>query len=153
MIKAIIFDLGNTLMDQDTKELYPFAIETLENLGKKFKLGLITNTMTSTKYDEIVEYLKSVKIYHYFEHVIVSGELGYHKPTMKIFDDMCEKLNVNPNECIMIGNTISTDIFGGNRIGMETVLIQPEEGYRKSSWEYPDHTITSLKELVDIAEK
>ncbi len=152
-MKAIIFDLGNTLMDQDSKELFPYAVEILEELGKKYKLGLITNTMSSTKYEEISDYLKSVGIHKYFEHIIVSGDHGFHKPTMRIFEMMCEALDVKPDDCIMIGNTISTDIFGGNRIGMETVLIQPEEGYRKSSWEYPDHTITTLKELVEIATK
>ena len=44
MIKAVIFDLGNTLMDQDTKEIFPYAVEILKELTGKYKLGLITNT-------------------------------------------------------------------------------------------------------------
>jgi putative hydrolase of the HAD superfamily len=59
-------------------------------------------------------------------------------------------LDVEPEEAVMIGNTISTDIFGANRVGMKTVLFQPSSGYQRSDWETPDHTIHSLKELLDI---
>ncbi len=63
---------------------------------------------------------------------------------------MLDKLNVKPEEAIMIGNTISTDIFGGNAMGMTTVLFQRGQEYQRSDYETPDHTIHSLKELLNL---
>jgi len=43
LIKAAIFDLGNTLVSEDTGDAFPFAIEVLTQLKNKYKLALITN--------------------------------------------------------------------------------------------------------------
>ena len=61
-----------------------------------------------------------------------------------------EGLGVRPEEAVIVGNIISTDIFGGNRLGLKTVLFQPTEDYSRSSWEHRDHTINSLRELLEI---
>ena len=63
---------------------------------------------------------------------------------------MLEKLETEPKETVMVGNTIATDIFGGNRVGMKTVLLQQGTEYTRSEWETPDHIISSLKELEKI---
>lgn len=39
MIKAVIFDLGNTLVSEDTGDAFPFAIEVLTLLKNKYKLA------------------------------------------------------------------------------------------------------------------
>ena len=156
MFKAVIFDLGNTLVHQDDWEhprLFPFAVEVLTNLKNRYKLGLITNAGPETKREHVIEILEKAGLLDFFEHVLVSSELGYNKPDPRIFQKMFAAMNVSARECIMIGNTISTDIFGGNRMGMETVLIQPDEKYHPSDWENPDHRITSLKELIHVLEE
>lgn len=150
MIKAVIFDLGNTLADQNTWVRYPETIHLLESLKGVFRLGLITNAAPWTKRDEIIKILDDLEIGGYFEHVIVSSEIGIWKPNHRIFDEMLKALDVSADECVMVGNTISTDIFGGNRAGMETVLLQNEPEYVRSEWENPDHTIRSLSELESI---
>ena len=38
----------------------------------------------------------------------------------------------------------------GDAIGMRTVLFQPGQEYQRSEWETPDHTIHSLKELLEL---
>ena len=60
-----------------------------------------------------------------------------------------ESLKVKPEEAIMIGDIVSTDIFGA-RVGMNTVLFQPTEEYQRSIWEHLDHTINTLKELLEL---
>jgi FMN phosphatase YigB (HAD superfamily) len=63
------------------------------------------------------------------------------------------ELGVGAEEAVMIGNTISTDIFGANRVAMRTILLQPQEAYHRSEWETPDHEIRSLSELINILKK
>jgi len=154
LIKAIIFDLGNTLIHQEralvdkTFETLPYAVEVLTQLKKKYKLALITNVLPTTAVERIHEILREVELFDFFDEIVVSSGVGYDKPAQQIFTIALEKLNVKPEEAVMVGNTISTDIFGGNRMGMKTVLIQLGQEYQRTNWEKPDHIIHSLKELT-----
>ncbi len=111
---------------------------------------LITNAQSPTNLEKIQDILKDANLDGFFEDIYVSTEVGVTKPNPRIFQMVLDKLDVNPEEAVMIGNIISTDIFGGNRVGMRTVLLQPSEDYQRSSWEHPDHTIHSLKELLEL---
>ena len=150
MLKAIIFDLGNTLIRQDDDSRFPHAKRVLTQLKKQFKLALITNVLPTTSTERIHELLRRAELYDFFDVILVSSEVGISKPEPRIFEIVLKGLNVVPEEAVMVGNTISTDIFGGNRVGLNTVLFQPEQEYKRSEWETPDHTINSLKELLNI---
>ena len=52
------------------------TIEVLENLKKKYKLAILSNGDSSSQHNKI----KKVNIEGYFDEVIVSGDLGIHKP-------------------------------------------------------------------------
>lgn len=150
MLKAIIFDLGNTLIRQDDGHRFPHAKEVLTQLKNQFKLALISNVLPTTSAERIHELLMEAELIDFFDVVLVSSEVGISKPEPRIFEIVLEELNVEPEEAVMVGNTISTDIFGGNRIGMKTVLLQPEQEYQRSEWETPDYIIHSLNELLNI---
>ena len=152
MIKALIFDLGNTLIDEEseTYERLPYAVEILTQLKKKYQLAIISNVMPTTTAERVREILRNSELLGYFDEIIVSTEVGFNKPAEQIFTYALERLNVKPEEAIMVGNTISTDIFGGNRMGMKTILLQRGQEYQRSQWEKPSHTIQSLRELLEI---
>jgi putative hydrolase of the HAD superfamily len=153
MIKAVVFDLGNTLISQEDGITFPYALEVLTQLKSKYKLALITNTQPPTNLEKIQELLHNAQLEGFFEEKVVSTEVGISKPNPRIFEMVLEKLGVNPEEAVMVGNIISTDIFGGNRVGMRTVLLQLGEEYQRSSWEHPDHIIHSLRDLLDLMKK
>ena len=150
MIKAIIFDMDNTLVREDSGNAFPYAVKVLNELKNKYKLALITNVLHTTTAEKVQEILAEAGIPDVFEVVVVSSEVGYAKPSPQIFKIALEGLDVKPEKAVMVGNIISTDVFGGNRMGLKTVLFQPSEKYSRSSWEHPDHTINSLKDLLDI---
>lgn len=150
MIKAVIFDLGNTLVSEDSGNAFPYAIEVLNQLKNKYKLALITNVHHTTTAEKVQEILDKAGIPDVFDIVVVSSDVGCSKPNPRIFEIALNSLDVEPEEAVMIGNIISTDIFGANRIGMKTVLFQPSETYQRSSWENPDHTVNSLRNLLDL---
>ena len=151
MLKAIVFDLGNTLVRQNDGRPFQYAYDVLLHLKNKYKLALVTNVLPTTTLERVTEILREAEIpVELFDVLVVSSEVGVSRPHPRIFQIVLEKMNVKPEEAIMIGNTISTDIFGGNRVGMKTVLIQPNEEYERSEYEIPDHTIHSLKELLEL---
>ena len=150
MIKAVIFDLGNTLVSEDTGNAFPYAVDVLNNLKEKYKLALITNVHHTTTSEKVQEILADAGIPDVFEVVVVSSQVGCSKPNPRIFEIALKSLNVEHKEAVMVGNIISTDIFGANRLGMKTILFQPSDTYQRSSWEHPDHTIHSIKDLLEI---
>ena len=154
MIKALIFDLGNTLMIEGNPlgsvKLFPEVQHVLRNLKESYKIALITNVPSTISIEYVNAGLQELGIQELFDVVIASSDIGISKPDEEIFALALDYLQVKPEEAIMIGNTIATDIFGGNRMGMTTVLIQREPKYQPSGWERPNHIIHSLEELLTL---
>lgn len=131
-------------------KLFPDVQQVLQTLKKQYKLALITNVPPKITGEYIHDVLQQVGILKFFDVITVSSEVGLNKPDEEIFTLTLEKLRIAPDEALMIGNTLATDIFGGNRIGMTTVLVQRQQEYQPSIWEQPNHTIHSLKELLAL---
>ncbi len=63
------------------------------------------------------------------------------------------KLGVKPENAVMVGNRIDSDIIGANGVGMKSVLFKWNARYNEliaSEEEKPDFTIGSLSELPGI---
>ncbi|KPV61958.1 MAG: putative HAD-hydrolase [Candidatus Bathyarchaeota archaeon BA1] len=157
MIKAIFFDLGDTLIKEEAflaeekVETVLYVHEVLESLMGKYKLAVICDTDASG--EEVDALMKEAGIRQYFDTVVVSSEVGVAKPHERIFWVALRQLNLQPQEVIMVGNRISKDILGGNKIGMKTVLFRWNDRYPEEAtdeMEEPDYTITSLKEILPI---
>lgn len=91
--------------------------EALKKAGKK--VYLLSNAQrVFTEYE-----LKGLDIFKYFDDIFISSDCGTKKPDQRFFDLLIEKHALNPKECIMIGNDMSTDIAGAKAAGMDTFYI------------------------------
>jgi putative hydrolase of the HAD superfamily len=154
LIKGIFFDLGDTLISEENFETLPYVHEVLQKLIGRYKLAVICDTDASGK--SVREIMKKGRILEYFDAVIVSSEVGVTKPDEKIFRIALNKLSLQPSEAIMVGNRISRDIVGGNKLGMRTILVKWNNRYREkitNKLEKPNFTIKTLKELILILKK
>lgn len=98
----------------------PGAIDLLEKLNGKVRLGIITNGITNTQKERV---LKN-NIQHHFEFMVTSQEVGVAKPNPKIFDHAFELMNHPSKEKIlMVGDNLSSDIQGGINAGIHTCWI------------------------------
>nr|MDO8099102.1 HAD family hydrolase [Candidatus Njordarchaeota archaeon] len=162
MIKAILFDLGDTLITEESVgdkhtpdaelEKVPFVDEVLEELRGKYKLAVVTNTSVS-KEEDIRKALRTVKLVEYFDAVVTSVDVGHEKPDERIFRVALKRLGVKPAEVVMVGNRIKTDILGANRLGIKTVYFKWNNRYPEeieSTVEKPNCTINSIKELLEV---
>lgn len=154
MIKAIVFDLDGTLLLEDPSRgrryLFPETRRVLLTLKKRYRLAAITNVAPTTRAAAVHDVLRAAGIHECFDVIAVSSDVGSSKPAEAIFAGTLRRLEVTPDEAVMVGNTVATDIFGGNRSGMTTVLVQRETVYQPSEWERPHHTIKSLQELLNL---
>ncbi len=78
--------------------LVPGCIEMLDQLAKKFRLGIITNALPSRRHHE----LQISNLIKYFDPVIISWEVGIQKPDKKIYEIGIEKSAVSPENAIFI---------------------------------------------------
>ena len=166
MIRAIFFDLFDTLISEEATEnkhlpeapltKLPYLDDVLTELDRKgFKLGVITNTVTSRE-EDVRGALRKIDIEKHFDLVLTSVDVGHRKPDERIFMTALRKFRVKPIEAVMVGNQISTDIVGGNRIGMKTVLFKWNKRYNEkiaSPEEQPMRIIRSLRELPLVIEE
>ena len=117
---------------------------------------LLFGNATTATLERVKEIMKNAEILDFLDAIIVSTDVGHSKPDERIFQIALEKLGVEPQEAIMVGNRISTDILGGNKMDMKTVLIKWSSRHQEKvtcELEKPSYTIYSLKGLIPIIKK
>ncbi|MBT3284905.1 HAD family hydrolase [Candidatus Bathyarchaeota archaeon] len=124
--------------------IFPDARGVMDALGEKYQLAMITNGASAWQREKI----EKLDIEGYFEEIIVSGELGHHKPSPKIFNEMTGRMGVTPNEIIYIGNDYRKDIQGAKATGWRTAWVKRTDEVRDET--VPDYTISELSELLKI---
>jgi len=130
----------------------PYVDQVLHELKKRYKLGIITNTVTFRE-EHVRIALEKVGIERYFDVIVTSVDVGHEKPNEKIFLTALRKLGIEASEAVMVGNRISKDILGANKLGMKSILYKWNERYSDkitSNLEKPVHTINSLREMLPI---
>lgn len=124
--------------------LFPHAIEILEYLtNKNYQLHLITNGFEKTQHSK----LNYSGLGKYFREVITSERSSSLKPNKEIFDFAFEKTGAQPNESIMLGDSIEVDIIGAMQAGIDQVFINHNNIVIDIK---PTYTVNSLRELEEI---
>jgi len=125
------------------------VLETLRQ--QNYKIGLVTNSIFHMWMRDIE--LEAYDLIDYFDARLTSGDVGYLKPHPQIYHHILEKLDVRPNQAVFVGDRPQNDIAGANDVGLISVLMSPPHLERKLDGVIPDHTISSLSELLPILEQ
>ncbi|MBK90645.1 MAG: hypothetical protein CL772_05655 [Chloroflexi bacterium] len=127
------------------------VIPTLTKL-KRYKLGILTNGMQLHQRKKIsisglMDFFSTPN-----SEIVTSSECLQGKPFSKPYKYICEKLSLDLNEIIMVGDTLDGDILGAQKLNIKNVLINRKNNLQEQSIK-PDHIINSLKDLTTIIEK
>ncbi|MGL4108908.1 HAD family hydrolase [Clostridium sp. LP20] len=91
-----------------------------------------------------------------FDKTIFSYEVGYLKPKSEIYRIALEKMNVNPQNCIFVGDGGSDELKGAKELGMRTLmtgyLLKREKNQHDNIIKFADYYIEDFKELIKIIE-
>jgi HAD superfamily hydrolase (TIGR01662 family) len=128
-------------------ELRPCAKKLLNKVSTEYKLGLISNF---TYAPVIYAGLKKLGINHFFNAVLVSEDVGWRKPHIKIFEEALRRLGTAAEETVYVGDSPLEDIKGAKALGMRTVFV-PSQFYSlenlHESQQKPDILMKDTKEL------
>jgi len=112
-IKGIIVDLDNTLVAWGKKEVSQKIIDWV-NEAKKLELKICIVSNTNSK--RVAELAKIFDIPYHSK---------YFKPFSVAFNNGLKILDTKKSETAVIGDQIFTDIWGGNRLKLLTILVTP----------------------------
>lgn len=119
----------------------------LTELRKEFQLLLLTNGDRQTQREKI----EACACQPYFDAIVVGGEQKEEKPAPSIFYHCCDLLGVQPADCVMVGDTLETDIQGGLNAGLRaTVWINRNDTVLPKPSPLPHYTVSSVLELPDL---
>lgn len=77
------------------------------------------------------------------EHLFISSEIGWRKPSKAFFDAIISRLKVRPEEILFVGDDRDNDYDGARAAGLQAVLLDPTKTFPK----VPER-ITSMSELL-----
>lgn len=126
--------------------LFEDSLPTLEKLQKEYRIAMITNGSPSLQNTKLK---LSPELTPYFEAIFISGDVGTGKPDPEIFHYVLEQLNILPEEAVMVGDNLNTDITGANQAGMDSVWLNRFAAKNKTAV-HPTCEIKSLGELEPI---
>lgn len=128
------------------------AVETLAALRARHHVGIITNGAVDDHPDSQYSVAKKLGLLPQVDSFVVSDEVGFRKPSKEIFQYALNKAAVSAHEAVFVGDSLSKDIAGANRIGMVSILITPmaDPPMPASEDERPDHVIRDLGEVVEL---
>jgi len=126
----------------------PRAEETVDALSKKYRLFLASNGNASVQKGRMT----SANLYRFFEQVFVSEEIGHNKPSKAYFDACFARIpGFDPEKALMVGDSLSSDIKGGNNAGIRTCWVNPNHGPRNPEI-HVDYEIEALHQLPALLE-
>ncbi|GAB6026394.1 hypothetical protein CHUAL_012597 [Chamberlinius hualienensis] len=125
----------------------PETLDLLVTLRSHFKLALITNGPSNAQWEK-VNYLGAKEL---FDVILVGGDHPEQKPFPSIFEKVFRSLDVEPHECVMVGDNLTTDILGGINSGLAATVWMPLSGDETDHPEpQPSYTIKNVSELLPI---
>jgi putative hydrolase of the HAD superfamily len=98
--------------------LIPGTEAMLGTLKASYPLGLLSNFTHPPAAQAILD---GLGITSFFDVVLISGEVGYRKPHALVFRLLLEKLGVEPDELLYVGDDPEADIDGAWSVGIQPV--------------------------------
>ena len=127
---------------------YSGVVETLAELGKSYKLGVLTDAPR----EQSKQRLAVTGLSEYFEAVGTFHETNVMKPGAEPFLAICKKMGVEPVEALMVGDNPARDMAGAKAVGMRTCLAKYDP-YFEDEGPKADFEIEKPLELLDIVKR
>ena len=103
--------------------LKPYAIEICKEVDEHCTLAIVTNGTVVAQRNK----LKNSGLDKIFSHIFISDELQYSKPDSRFFEHVFSEIKaVDRDRILIIGDSLGSDIKGGNNSGIHTCWYNPQ---------------------------
>ena len=97
--------------------------------------------------------LQASSILPFFDDIFISDEVGAHKPSTDFFEKISDQVNdFHPDSALMIGDSLTADIQGGNNAGIDSIWFNPK-GLGNETPAIPTYQVKNYQEILTILSK
>ena len=122
------------------------SYELIKSFKDRVKQYAVTN---GTKIAQDKKLVKSGLI-DLFDDIFISEEVGYEKPDIRFFEHVWAKIGAyKPDEVMIVGDSLTSDIQGGNNAGFVCCWYNPKRANNNSCLKI-DYEITNLNQILEI---
>lgn len=135
-------DLGDKLIFVDG------VLEVLKKIkeSKKIRQFAVTNGLAANQKRK----LEGQELKPIFEYAFISDEIGFEKPNIGFFNAVFKKIgNVPKNQIMIVGDSLTSDIKGGNNAGIKTCWFNPHKKKNDKGVQI-DYEITDLRQVLNL---
>ncbi|MED1782749.1 HAD family hydrolase [Brevibacillus fortis] len=131
----------------DAVQLDVTVQSTIAKLAEEHTLGIVTNGPVDMAFIKLERL--GLSAYFHRERVFISEIIGHHKPDLRIFEHVREKLGVESKQVLFVGDTWEADVAGAMDAGFSAVWIN-SRGKKPTSEHQPLAVIERLDQLLAI---
>lgn len=120
------------------------TLSLLNFFKDKIPMGILTNGLKEAQRPRLLK----TGISHFFDHIIVSDEIGISKPNQEIFELAKQKLGNIPSENILlVGDNPFSDIEGAQKFGFKTIWFNSKQIEIPQQIQ-PTMTVSKLEDII-----
>ena len=125
-------------------------VQKLKNGIRDARIYIASNGATINAKGRIA----STGLDRYIDGLFVSEDMGVAKPAAEFFDICLEKIGEPKASCIMIGDSLSSDMLGAKNAALTSVWFMPTGDIEEAVSAYGiDYTASSFDELYEVLKK
>jgi len=98
---------------------YAETVTTLQKLKERYQIVLISNTDPFS----LPQVLEKFQLQSLFHHIFASYQLQAIKTDKIFLVSVLKQLNLQPADCLLVGDSLQSDIIPAKRAGLKAVLI------------------------------
>lgn len=160
-VKGVFERAGKDIDEKTAREYFDFYLDAYERSWELFsdvldcldsldvyRLAILSNGDSSQQRQKVSE----TGIEDHFEEVVISYDIGVAKPEKPVFDEIVDKLGVDHDECVYIGDSYGADFVGADEAGMYACLIDRDLDV-EMEFVGDNFKINSLEYLYDVLKK
>ncbi len=125
---------------------YPHVYPTLHRL---MKMGIKMGILSDAPVKEAWLRLAYMNFHHIFDAVVTFEDTGERKPNSAPFIMVLQKLDIKPNEALMLGDWAERDIVGAAKVGMKTAFAKYGDTFNTKEHN-ADYELKDISDLIDI---
>jgi HAD superfamily hydrolase (TIGR01549 family) len=122
------------------------AVPLVKELSQLFIVGVVSNGLPDVQYRK----LEAIGLQQVLSRIVLSEEIGIRKPDPRIFRHAARLLQLQPSECLYVGDSYASDVVGAKASGMLTCWLNRGQSVAPGECAKADFLVSSLKQLGEI---
>lgn len=150
-VAELVTGFENNLLE-NPPVLIPGAQETLAELSRRYRLGIISDVGFSPG-RVLKQVLEQNGLLGLFDSLVFSDEAGCAKPHLQMFERTTRSLSAEPANMVHVGDLERTDIIGATRAGYRAIRftgVTPMEEGERTLADFVTNDFSEIPRLVEM---